>query len=280
MAEEHASFQQVTLETVDLAIRDWFDKTVDAHVNHPGGERRKVSVGWSAGERWVLAREKKGIRDSNGVLVLPVISIRRSGIDPSPIMSALGAESPTIQIAKKIAQKTNNLQNLWFNRDSGHKLPQNPVVYEVTTIPFPDRNILTYEFQVQAQYISQMNSILEKVFHELDIAKSFVAPFENDGRHPPIGEQFEDRKKMTKNYVVGFFDSTLSDGGNFEEFTDQERIVRFSTTIRVPAVLQLDPEGEKPALQTTRTAFGFNFAEETTYFLDNQEDVDKIFGKK
>lgn len=271
--------QNVTLETIDIAIKDWFDKTVDAHVSHPSGERKKVTVGWSAGERWVTGREKKGIRDSNGVLILPIISIRRSGMEPGSVMSALGIETPTLQISKIISEKTNNLQNLWKQRASGRRLPTKPIVYEVTTIPFPDRNTLTYEIQVQTQYITQMNSILEKMFHELDIGKAFVAPYENDGRHPPIGEQFEERKKIDRGYVVGYFDTALNDNGNLEEFTDQERIIRFSTTIRVPTVLQLDPEGEKPSVNVTRTAFGLNFSEERVQFVDNPDDIDKIFGK-
>lgn len=279
MPTEHPPVQTITLETIDQAVKDWFDRTVDAHVTHPNGDRKKVSVGWSAGERWVSGRQRKGIRDNNGVLILPIISIRRSGIEPSPTMSALGTETPVLQVAKRITQKTNNLVNLMAKREGQFRTPAQPVVYEVTTIPFPDRNILTYEVQVQAQYIVQMNTILEKVFHELDIAKSFVAPFDNDGRHPQIGEDFEKRKKIDRDYVVGFFDSTVNDGGNFEEFTDQERIVRWNTTIRVPAVLQLDPEGEKPSIQTVRTAFGLNFSEERIKFVDNPDDLIKIFGE-
>jgi hypothetical protein len=279
MPTEHPQIQNVRLEDVDLAIRDWFDKTVDSHVQQPNGDRKKVSVGWSAGERWVSSRTKKGIRDDNGVLILPIISIRRSSIEPSPIMSSLGAETPTLQISRQISKKTNDLANLWSLRDPSRRQPLKPVVYEITTIPFPDRNILTYEVQIQAQYIGQMNTIIEKIFHELDISKSFVAPFDNEGRHPPIGETFETRKPLNKEYVVGFFDSTISDGGNFEEFTDQERIVRFNTSIKVPAVLRLDPEGEKPGIEVTRTAFGIDFGDEQANFVDNYDDLEKIFGK-
>jgi hypothetical protein len=277
---EHPPIQVVTFETIDQAVKDWFDKTVDAHVVHPNGERKKVSVSWSAGERWVSSRQRKGIRDANGVLILPVISIRRSGIEPTPTMSALGTETPTLQVARRISKKTNDLMNLWTKRDPGHRTPAKPVVYEVTTIPFPDRNVLTYEIQVQAQYITQMNAIIEKIFHQLDIGKSFVAPFDNDNRQPQTGVDFETRKKIDRDYVVGFFDSNISDGGNFEEFTDQERIVRFDTTIRVPAVLQLDPEGTKPSIQVVRTAFGLNFGEEQVCFVDDPEDIEKIFGPK
>jgi len=280
MPTEHPAIQIVSFETIDQAIKDWFDKTVDAHVVHPNGERKKVSVGWSAGERWVSSRQRKGIRDDNGVLILPIISIRRSGIEPSPTMSALGTETPVLQVAKRISKKTNDLMNLNVARDPSHRVPPKPVVYEVTSIPFPDRNVLTYEVQIQAQYITQMNAIMEKIFHELDIGKSFVAPFDNDGKHPQIGVDFELRKKIDRDYVVGFFDSALSDGGNFEEFTDQERIVRFNTSIRVPAVLQLDPEGEKPSMQVVRTAFGLNFGEEQVTFVDDLADMEKIFGPK
>jgi len=278
MAEEHTYYENITLETIDQAIKDWFDLTVDSHVNFPNGERKKVAVGFSSGERWITARQKKGVRDNNGVLILPIVSIRRSGIEPTPSMSALGTETATLQISKRITAKTNALQNLNVTRDPAHRTPAKPILYEVTTIPFPDRSIITYEVQVQAQYILQMNSILEKMFHELDISKSFVAPFDNNGRHAPVGEHFESRKKLSKSYVVGFFDTTVSDGGNFEEFTDQERIVRFTTTVRVPAVLQLDPEGEKPSIQIERTSFLLNFGTENTTFVDDPTDADKIFG--
>ena len=140
---EHPAVQVVTFETIDQAIKDWFDKTVDVHVKTPGGDRKKVPVNWSSGERWVSSREKKGVRDNNGVLILPIISIRRSGVEPSPIMSALGAETPTLQVAKRISQKTNDLMNLWLQRDATRRVPSKPVVYEITTIPFPDRNILS-----------------------------------------------------------------------------------------------------------------------------------------
>ena len=280
MPTKHPEYRNVTLETIDLAIRDWFDRTVDAHVSHPGGDRKKVMVTMAAGERWVTARQKRAFRDKNGVLMLPIISIRRSSIEPAQNMSALGTETAVMQISRKVSKKTNDLLNLHKSRDPSRRIPSKPVLYEVTTIPFPDRSVLTYEIQVQAQYITQMNSILEKMFHELDMSKSFVAPFDNDNRHPPIGVEFEERKLIDYGYVVGFFDSTLSDGGNFEEFTDQERIVRFNTSIRVPAVLQLDPEGERPSIKTETTAYTVTFGEESVKFVDDPEELEKIFGNK
>jgi hypothetical protein len=139
---------------------------------------------------------------------------------------------------------------------------------------------MTYELVVHAQYTSQMNSIIEKMFHELDLHKSFVAPLDNYNRHPQIGVSFEERTKTDFSYVVGFFDSSLNDGSNFEEFTDQERIIKYSTSIKVPSVLQLDPEGEKPSVQTEKTAFALSFGREDVQFVDDPAELDKIFGLK
>lgn len=276
---EHEVYQNITIESIDQAIVDWFDKSVDAHVVDPAGSRKKVPVGFGAAERWFASRQKKGIRDPNGVLILPLINIGRKGIEPSPQMSALGVETANLQIAKKISGKTNQIKNNNQQKPITQRQAGDPVVYEVTTIPFPDRSIITYQLTIQTQYVVQMNAILEKMFHELDLNKSFVAPLDNHHRHPPIGEDFELRKKLDKPYVVGFFDSELSDSGNMEEFTDQEKIIKYQTTFRVPATLQLDPEGERPAIKVERTSFGLDFGDERVCFVDDPEELELIFGR-
>lgn len=279
-SERQVEYEPIRIETADQALYDWFDRTVDCHVPYPNGERKKVPTIFSSGERWASARKKKGIRDKNGVLILPLISVRRTGIDPVPEMQALGTQTPNLQISKRIDPKTNLIQNNMFNRSPNYVPSQAGAVYEVTTIPFPDRNVINYEMIVQAQYITQMNDMLEKIFHELDIRKSFVMPFDNQHRHTQNGEQFEDRKPFKGGYFVGFFESTLSDGGNLEEFTDQERVIRYSTSIRVPATLQLDPEGERSSLRIEKTAFGLSFGGETVKFVDDPRELDKIFGRR
>lgn len=220
------------------------------------------------------------MRDANGVLILPIIGIRRTSIDKDPRFGALGAQTSKISVTKRISRKTNVLQNNDALRGPALGSSISPEVYEVTTIPFPDSSIFRYELKIQTQYMLQMNAILEKMFHELDIQNTFVCPFENDGRHSPSAqsEDFEYRKPLDGGYVVGFFDQTLNDAGNFDEFTDQERIVQYTTSFWVPATLQLDPEGEVPSVKTERTAFGLRFGDETVGLLQTPEDIEKIFG--
>lgn len=270
-------YQPITISTVDRAVRDWFDLTVDAHVEDAAHKRSKVPVVFSAGERWATSRTRKGIRDQNGVLVLPIISVRRTGIEMDQSKQALGVQTPNLTISRQISPKTNLIQDNNLNRQPSQAEAKKAAVFEITTIPFPSRAVLTYELVVQAQYSKQMNVIIEKVLRELDLQKSFVAPFDNPKKHSLNGEPFEDRKLLQGPYVVGFFESAANDTGNFEEFTDQERIVRYSTTVTVPCSLQLDPGGEKPALTTFRTAYKVDFSTETSHFSDDMSELDAIF---
>lgn len=266
-------YRPVTLEAIDRAITGWLDGTVAVHVEHSMGERKRVPVVFSSGERFARSREKKGIRDKNGVLILPVMSLRRMGVSPEQGMQALGVETQNFQISRRIAPDTSRMKNAEQRRKFWAR-PAAPV-YEITTIPFPTRVIVNYELNIQTQYVTQMNTVLEKVFSELDIQKSFVAELDNHHRHPALGEE---RELLKKHYVVGFIENEMSDSGNFEEFTDRERIVSYKIGIQVPATLQLDPEGEKPSVQIEKTSFGLRFMPERVTFVDGKDEIERIFG--
>lgn len=275
------NYQNVFIETIDRAIRDWFDKTVNAMVKTSDGSLMKVPVQFSQGERWSAGRSKQALRDSNGVLILPVIAIRRTNIDPDPTKMALGIQTENIQIAKLVDPKTNGIQNLEGLKPEQFKRKY-PAIYDVYTIPYPDRVQANYQLVIQAQYITQMNEILQKIWRSLDVQRSFVAPFENDGRHTPRADQmggpYRDPAPLNKPYVVGFMESPAADGGNLEEFTDSERIIKYTTEIKVPFALQTSPDGEVPAVQIERTAYKLVIKDENTTFVDNPAELDKIFG--
>lgn len=278
--QEHVPVPKITIETVDRALNDWFDKTVDSHVQSPTGERRKVTTLFSSGERWISSREKKGVRDKNGVLILPLVSLRRTGIDRNPVnMSAFGVETENIQISKRVSPKTNIVQNVLVGRPQSSR-PLQSTVYEVTTVPFPDFSVIQYDVQVQTQYITQMNSFLEKMFHELDIQRSFVMSLDGQRRHPPIGAPFEERKPFKGGYLVGFFDESVSSQDNFDEFTDQERIIRFTTSLRIPVGLLIDPEGERPSISVEKTAFDLQMGTEIVNQVDDPYDIELIFSSR
>lgn len=278
---EHVEYSNLTIESVDSAVHTWLDKTVDAHVEDQNGSRKKVPVLFATGERWAASRTQRGLRDENGVLILPVMSVRRTGVDMTQSMSSLAVEEGNFQIAKKVHRKTNSLQNAASLRSQGLQPIQKPVVYEVTTIPYPSTCVISYELVVHTQYITQMNSIIEKIVAQMDIQNSFVSLLENGTRDPQTNVPFVKRVANKDDpYIVGFFDAGMSSGDNFEEFTDQERIVKYSTNITVPAVLQLDPEGTKPSIQKELTSFALDFGGDESHFVDDPYELELIFQQR
>lgn len=272
------TFVPITIRSIDQAVKDWFDKTVAAVVVSADGEKKVVPSIFSQGERWAIGRTKGALRDENGVLMLPVISIRRTGIDPDPSQTALGIQTDNITIAKRVDPKTGDLQALENLKPDSQRLGYPPVVYDVYSIPFPDRVIINYQLTIQTQYIGQMNDVLQKMWRMLDIQKSFVMPLENDGRKPPRSNGYRDPHPLDKPYLVGFFEDNYSDQGNFEEMTDSERVVKYNTSFMVPAALSTSPEGTEPLIRVERTAYKVVIPEENVRWVDNPADLDKIFG--
>lgn len=292
MAEENTEYyRNIRIEDIDRSIVSWFDVVVDAHVETPTNDRAKVPVVLSSGERWITAKQNRGIRDKNGKLILPIISIRRTNFNPAEGMSALGVNVPRLQVSKKISSKTNEVKNQIAERPISSRNLLDADVYEITSIPFPFHGLTTYELVIQTQYSQQMNAIIEKICSQLEYfdVPCFVArpqgdydkfvKNENTTEYEASDEApYESRKPLEGYYFVGFLDPNMDDESNFEEFTDQERIIKYSTTFRVPSYLQLDPEGKIPAIKREKTAFKLKLGDEDACFVDNIEELDIIFG--
>jgi len=283
----------VRIEDVDRGVVHWFDRTADVHVTTPQGDRRKVTVKFSAGERWVAAADRQGIRDRDGRLILPVIQVRRTGIDATSGMTALGANVPRLQVARLVSEKTTALANLDAARPLSSRRLREGAVYDVYTVPFPTTNLLRYQVTAQCQYQTHMNEVIEKVLSKLEFfdVPSFVISLTGDDREsgitrgrgstelePEFHSPYEDRRPLSQYYVVGYIEGDIGDSGNIDEFTDQERILQLRFNFSVPAALLLDPEGERPAVQVERTAFTVELNDEEVHFVDDPADLDRIFG--
>lgn len=280
------NYQDIRIEDVDRAILHWFDRTVNAHVMMADARRHKVPVLFSSKERWVSSRENTGIRDKDGKLILPAISITRTGLDPTNNMLALGSNVPRLQVSRRISPKTNVLKS---NRLLSQAIAPDPVVYEVITIPFPFNGTAPYEVVIHASYMTHMNEIMEKIITEMEFydVPCFVAPIRGENRPESInggGERvpgedahFESRIMMSDYYVCGYFDDSMSSEGNMDEFTDQERIFRYSTRFTVPVFLQLNPAGKRESVQVEQTAFKLELGKESCHFVDDPSEIELIF---
>ncbi len=285
-----ADARLIRIEDVDGAVKNWFDRVLDVHVTSPQGDRRKVAVKFASGERWVAAADRQGIRDRDGRLILPVIQIRRVGIDPTSNMTGLGSNVPRIQVSRLISPKTSDLANLDDSRPISSRRLRDSAVYDVYTIPFPADVGFNYKVRVQTQTQTHMNEFIEKLMDELEFfnVPSFVISLADNTREaglktgdgssetePESHSQYESRKPLSYYYVVGYIDGNIGDEGNMDEFTDQERIIQLQFTFKVPVALMLDP-----AVQRERTAFGITILDEDVHVVDDPLDADRIFGRE
>lgn len=202
--------------------------------------RKKASIMFATGERWKLTRDD--LRDENGILILPLISLKRVNIDRTPGTSALVREVPYVTVKKNVHEKTSNIQNL-VDQKRRSNFPQKKIipVEEYLTIPFPDFCTIYYEITIWAQYQTQMNEILEKIFYNYDYLDSFAMHTDyNNG----VGEGYR---------FVGYRDGTVTPQTNVEEFSAEERVLKYVYNIKVPVYLMLDPKDETLAYGRNKT---------------------------
>ena len=254
-----------TIEDVDRSVFNLFDKQLPFQANNKDG-LKKIPVIFATGERFALVKRLKPIRDDDGAIILPLISIRRSGMTQSKSQAGRGQDTGDLVIKKRLDSTDRRYQRLMnnlnlTNQDSvvsdlsiidnadpkkgsrpGQlgsrdyiKGPTTPDliprignnVFEVITIPFPKFYGMTYEVTFWTQYTTHMNSLLEQTII------AYQAP----------GNNF--KVTTDKGYwFVAYVDDEISDGTNFDDFTDQERIVRYTFTLNVDAYLVANrPEG-------------------------------------
>jgi hypothetical protein len=77
----------VGIEDADAALFHLFDKEIAFQVSTSDknrGEMKRVPVIFTAGEKWALAKKNRALRDRNGALILPLITVVRTTIQQGP----------------------------------------------------------------------------------------------------------------------------------------------------------------------------------------------------
>ena len=177
-----------TLETIDRAFYNWLDETLDIFATTQKGWN-KVPIIWTSAERAYQLKNNKDLRDSTGVLKLPLITIDRTSIVKDSTMpgkvtshipfswgstDARRYRGGTIVVSRRIQQeKTSNYAATDSAKKRGsigettvghgqlHFPRKNKkVVYETISIPLPVYINVTYSVKIRAEYQQQMNEIL------------------------------------------------------------------------------------------------------------------------
>jgi hypothetical protein len=256
------------IEDVDRAFFELFQSSLPLFYRsskNSDGEQKRIPVIFSTGERFAIATKKEPVRDKNGALILPLISITRSGISQENSKGGgINDRQNELIIKRKISkedplyQSTQKTSNDFFESSGRVFYPRlEKGIYETIVIPMPKYFTLSYEVTIWTQYLQQMNDVMQVMMG------SYLQP---GARNIKIN---------TKQgyWLVAYFGDEVSQDSNVSDFSDSERLLKASFTASVPAYLILPefPGSMKPIKK-------FISAPEITFNSVPKQEIEDIPG--
>ena len=239
--ENKLYFEPSTMENIDRSVYEYVESLKLSARTNEG--YKVVPVLWGTSERAFLSKSDKEARDKQGMLKLPVISIRRTGFSKplasKGIFQGNIPEEPdekggSLMVSRVINQeKTNNYARIASKKHSGKEahpvdVKNNKVVYKTISAPMPVNVEMTYEITIRAEYQEQMNSLMLP-FVTTPGTINYVNLTSN-------GHRYE-----------GFLQPDYSSSDNLSDYSAEER--KFETKISLRVVGYLVGQGnnrEKP----------------------------------
>ena len=263
---KEVSIMPSTIETIDRAFHRWLDEEFNIFSTTNKGWK-KVPVIWVSAERAHQIKNNKDLRDSNGVLRLPLITLERTSIVKDPASKGVAwahlppkndAKGGAIEIARTINQeKTSNFQNADAARKhgvigkptAGHgqqnfKEQTDKIVYNTISMQMPTYVNVSYSVGIKTEYQQQVNEILTPFITKTGQIDNFFV-FEE-------GHKFE-----------GFIEGNFSQGSNVASLGEDERT--YNTKLDVRILGYLIGEGanaERPKIVMRENAVEFKFPRE------------------
>ena len=273
--------QPSTLENIDTAMHSYIDNELNLFSSTNKGWK-KVPVLWMAAERSFQVKDRKELRDSNGVLILPLITVERTSIskDPAkkgmfygPIDANSDYRGGSIMIKKRINQdKTANFANADALRsrnllDGGSRhhrrgqinfpRPNKKVVYQQMSIPMPVYVDINYTVTLRTEYQQQMNEVLAPFITRTGAINSFLLE-RND-------HQYE-----------AFIQQEFAQENNVASLDDAERTYQTKVTINVLGYLIGDDKNEeRPRVVIRENAVQVRIQRERVIMGDEVVHTDK-----
>ena len=232
-------FEVSTIETIDKSVYNFVKDLGLSTVTNKGF--KPVPVVWGTAERSFQVKNNKDIRDGQGLLVLPIISIRREsftksrnspGVFQGNVPEDGSPDGGSISVSRVLyQQKTLKFANADSLKLYGQKnFPsQNPkIVYKTVSVPMPVNVEVMYEVTLRTEYQQQMNDLMTP-FATKPGTVNFIRLIEKDHRYE------------------GFIQEGYSSNDNLSDFSSDER--KFETKIKIKVIGYIVGEGknrEKP----------------------------------
>lgn len=272
------------LEDVDRAMFNLFNSDLPLIYSLKDGSTKKVPVIFATGERFAINRRKDPLRDKNGALIIPLITMGRSGIEQQAQKSIEMGDIGTIDIIRRLSKddplyqrlvNAQGFENTGISsrkqsvdrpgRNAGGRLLEPNLgagLYETISIPVPKFFTAKYEITLWTQFTQHSNEIITTIingYHNLR-ARSYRI-------ETPSGYWFN-----------ATFEPEISSDTTFDSMSDEERAIKHSFTVTVPAFTILPtspgiPNGLRRRVSATQFSFGVVAGDVETGVSGNVEDM-------
>jgi hypothetical protein len=252
----------VGIEDVDVALFNLFDKEIPFQVGGNGVDLKKVPVIFAAGEKWALLKNGRALRDRNGTLILPLITIMRTSIvqETGNDITGRGINQQTgeIVVQRRLDKSDRGYQNLinrllLNNQTNLAVTPIDGVDGQITTdrkigdlasdpnvndgaLLFPDKRNNIYETIVlpSPQFYSAIYEIAmwtQYTQHMNQLIEQLMSSF------LPQGNAW--RLDTPKGYwfVATVEGNTYNAENNFDDMSQTERAIKLKFTVNVPGYI-------------------------------------------
>lgn len=268
------TFMPSSIETIDTAIYRQIDEGWNLYVDSNKGFK-KVPVLWVGAERAYQVKNNKEIRDAEGMLKLPLMTIERismekdpsrRGIAPANILPVNDHQGGSLVVARRIQQtetakhlnaKSKRRAGTLASQTIGHGLTNSRsltrpgvaemfdvgpgsksdrTVYETISIPMPAYVNVGYKITIQTEYQQQMNDLITPFISRTGNARVFM--IEADGHR-----------------YEAFIEDSYSLDNNISTLEEEDRTFKSTIDIKVEGYLIGDgPNQEKPRIVKRQSA--------------------------
>lgn len=254
----------VGIEDVDSALFNLFDKELPIIVGAGGtADAKRVPVIFAGGEKWAMLKNNRPLRDKSGTLILPLITIGRTGISQtaSEDMAGRGINQKTgeIIIKRRLDKSDRVYQNL-INRTllknqenlsvpqleaiqdqlsttgqvgqlseepvikaGGHLIGKKGSKNVYETLVIPAPQFFTATYEVILW--TQYTHHMNQVIET--IMSSFLQQVQGWRLDTPKGYWF----------IAQFEEGSLAPETNFDDMSSGERIIKYKFNVKVPAYI-------------------------------------------
>lgn len=262
--KEDIPIKMSSIETIDGAMLDHI-RDMNTHViGNKGFE--PLPVIWVSAERAFQSKKNKEYRDSDGTIVLPVLTLERTAMQKSltrkgSVYGNVPVDFPgnSIIIEKRIKQdKTSNFEGARLKRSIGQlnfPSPPQKTVYQYAYTKMPVYLYITYQITVRTQYIQQMNQALLPFLNKGAGINSFFITKD--------GHRYE-----------AFLQESFTPQNNLSSMGSDERTIETQFDINVLGyILGSEENGDDPKIRFVESVVDVAFTKEESIFGDIPENI-------